>query len=120
MTKRKIADMTSDELVDRFEAISLEQSRIVEAGSIAKYNRLFDQLVAIRGELERRGKDDLLALLRLLQHRDLQVRLVSAQFIRDVAPGPARRALQSVAEISWSVESFDARMSLRRMGANED
>jgi hypothetical protein len=54
--KQRLDKMTVDQLVDQFLTIALDQDRAIRDDNNAKYNRLYDQLEAVRQELRRRPK----------------------------------------------------------------
>jgi hypothetical protein len=65
---------------------------------IAKFNRLFDQTEAVETELKTRDGDQRRMLLRLYNHRNIQVRLKAAKATLAVAPDAARRKIQEIAD----------------------
>jgi hypothetical protein len=70
--------MTVDQLVDRFADIGVAQDQALLYDEIGKFNRLFDQMHAVDNELRARGLAARLALLRLFDHPNMQVRLEAA------------------------------------------
>ena len=52
MKEPQLHDLTVAELVKRFTAICVEQDKAIFEDEIAEYNRLYKQMVAVRG---RRG-----------------------------------------------------------------
>jgi hypothetical protein len=73
-----------------------------------KYNRLYATMVDIRNELKRREGDQRRALLPLLDHPNVQVRLKAAITMLAVAPELARAALGSVRDSGILPQSADA------------
>ena len=69
----------------------------------------------INTELKRRGSQARLALTRLYDHPDIQVRLQAAKSTRAVAPVEARRVIEAIARSSRMPQAADARGSLRNM-----
>ncbi len=112
MTEIKLQDMTVDELVERFVAITLDQDRALLKDDLVKFNRLFKQMEAIKGELKVRAGDQRQALLRLFHHPNAQVRLKAAKAALAVAPEAARRALQAIADLREYPQAGEAGMSL--------
>jgi Domain of unknown function (DUF2019) len=78
MKRAKLQDMTVDQLAEQFTAIALDQDKALRSGQHAKFNRLFDDLEAIKQELQNRAGDQRRALIALLAHPNAQVRLKSA------------------------------------------
>ena len=93
--------MTAEELVERYVAISLEQYEAEEVDEISRYDRLFGLCRPVEAELRGRDGDQRRALLPLLAHRNLQVRLNAAMDTLAVAPDAARRALETIRDSHW-------------------
>lgn len=70
---------TIDELLARFVTISEQQYPLTLNDDFKNYNALFDKLTAIDRELRHRGIDARLALTRLFDHPNIQVRLNAAK-----------------------------------------
>jgi hypothetical protein len=100
------------ELVDRFAAICVEQNKALFGGEIAKFNRLYDKMAAIRDELKIRPGDQRSALLALFDHPDIQVRLQAARATLAVAPQELRRMIEAIAASHRQPQAGDAGMSL--------
>lgn len=112
MKRKSAAEMTSDELVKRFTAISLEQDDALLGNEIARFNRLFDQKSDIVNELKSRPGDQREALLALFQHPNAQVRLNAAKATLAVAPEAARKMLQAIEDSKEFPQAGDAGMCL--------
>ena len=109
----KSADQaTVQELVERFVSIGLAQYDALYVVDTKKYNRLFGKMVDIRNELKRREGDQRRALLPLLDHPNLQVRMKAAHTLLAVSPDRARKALESVSESKIYPQAMDAGMTL--------
>jgi hypothetical protein len=67
---------------------------------------------ATEKELRRRGREARLALLRLYDHPNMQVRLNAAKRTLGIAPDAARRVLQAISDSKWQPQAMDAGMSL--------
>jgi hypothetical protein len=105
--------MTIDELVDRFADLGIAQDEALLDDEIAKYNKLYGEMVDIDKELRTRGRDARLALLRLLDHPTAQVRVRAAARSLGVAPAQARRALEEVRASNEQPQAADAGMLIR-------
>ena len=112
MKEPQLYDLTVAELVKRFTAICVEQDKAIFEDEIAEYNRLYKQMVAVRGELKARPEDQRRALTTLFDHPNLQVRLQAAKSTLAVAPEGARQMLQAIE--SWGRQPYagDAGMCL--------
>jgi len=113
MKRKKIDEMTSDELVERFMAISLEQDDALLGSEISRFNRLFDQKIAVVSELKARPGDQRELLLKLFAHPNAQVRLNAAKATLAVAYSAARAQLQVIADSREYPQAGDAGMSIR-------
>jgi hypothetical protein len=94
--------MTAPQLVERFTALALSQFKAELVGEIAKYNRLYDELLAIEEELKSRSGDQRITLTPLFEHPNPQVRLMAAESTLAVAPAAARQTLQEL----WDRNEF--------------
>ena len=112
MTNHKLRCMSSEQLVERFAAIGLEQDRALLENEIATFNRLFDQMQAVSRELKSRSGDQRRALMKLYQHPNMQVRLKSAVATLPVAPEAARHMLELIAQSGWQPQAGDAGMAI--------
>jgi hypothetical protein len=68
MKRAKLQDMTVNQLVERFTAITLEQDKTLLRNEYAKFNRLFEQMEDVKRELKARDGDQRRALLPLYDH----------------------------------------------------
>jgi Domain of unknown function (DUF2019) len=112
MTRAKLADMTTNDLVERFAQIGVAQGQALLRGEPAKFNRLFRQMSAVSDELKSRDGDQRRALVALYNYQDMQVRLKAAKHTLAVALVEARRLLQTIADSNWMPQAGDAGMSL--------
>jgi hypothetical protein len=112
MKRAKLKDMTVKQLVERFATIGVEQDQAILRGQHARFNRLFDEMMAIQDELKTRADDQRRELLSLYNHPNAQVRLNAAKVTLAVAPEPARKALQALADSREYPQAGDAGMSL--------
>ncbi len=112
MTKAKIEDMTVDQLVGRFIKIGIAQDQALLYDEYGKFNRLFDEMNHIDQELRRRGTAARLALVRLYDHPNMQVRLKAAVRTLGVVPEAARNVIARIAESHFFPQAGDAGMTL--------
>ena len=99
-------------LLERFTAIGIEQDQALLRRQYARFNRLFDEMVAIEDELKTRDGDQRRQLLSLYNHPNAQVRLNAIKATLAVAPEIARQALQAIADSREYPQAGDAGMSL--------
>lgn len=111
MTKR-IANMTESELVELFRSYALEQERALLHSNTKKYNRLYDQMVAINEELKARGMEARRSLLQLMDDQNLRVRYSAAVKSLAVDRERAVAALQSVVASHMMPEAAQAESAL--------
>src|ERR671937_625070 len=112
MKRAKLQDMTVKQLVERFTTIGIEQYQALLSRQYAKFNGLFEQMVAIEDELRARDGDQRRELLSLYKHPNAQVRLNAMKATLAVAPEIARRALLALAESREYPQAADAGMPL--------
>lgn len=108
----QMGEMTVTELVNRFAAIGNAQAEALLHSDIARFNRLFNQMTAVRDELKRRPEDQRRALLTLYQHPNPQVRLQAAKVTLAVAPAAARKLIETIASSREYPQAGDAGMTL--------
>jgi hypothetical protein len=112
MKQVNLQEMTLYQLVDRFTQIGVSQDQALLENAIAKFNRLFDQMVATEEELKSRSGDQRRALLALYKHPNMQVRLNAVKATLAVAPQEARAMLQKIADSNFFPQAGDAGMAL--------
>jgi hypothetical protein len=96
--KHQLTSFTTDQLVERFVKIALEQDHALLHDEIAKFNKLYDQMEIVKESLMQRPGDERRALLGLYEHPNAQVRLKAAIATLAIAPEAARRALQRISD----------------------
>ena len=117
MAQSKIQAASVQELVARFVSIGLAQYDALYVVDTRKYNRLYAQMQDIRNELKLREGDQRRALLPLLDHPNLQVRMKAAHTVLAISPDIARIALESVRDSGIFPQAADAAGTL---GALDD
>jgi UTP-glucose-1-phosphate uridylyltransferase len=115
MRKPNLKEMTIDQLVERFAEIGIAQDDALWGSKYAMFNRLFDQMNEVDEELRSRGLGARLALLRLYNHRNIQVRLKAAKRTLGVAPIEARKLIEDVSKSGFYPQAGDAGMTLRAL-----
>jgi len=99
--------MTVDQLVDRFAEIGIAQYDAAMGGATRESNQLYGQMDAVDKELRARGQQARLALLRLYDHPNIQVRLQAASFTLGIAPAVARQEIETISQSSWFPQEGD-------------
>lgn len=115
MKRVVLADMTTQDLVERFAKIGRAQDQALLGGQISKFNRLFDQMSEVSNELKSRPGDERRALTALYDYPNMQVRLKAAKHTLAVTPLEARSQLEAIAESKWFPQAGDAGMSLSNL-----
>jgi len=82
---------------------------------VSKSNKLFDVLLAVTRELERRDVDERRSLLTLFADKNPQVRLQAAKSVYAVAPIEAKACLEAIAAAGLPDQSLSAGMTLSRL-----
>jgi hypothetical protein len=108
----KLAAMTDDALVQRFEQIALAQFDAIRVDNNAKFNRLYRQMDEVDNELRDRGLEARRLLSRLYDHPNPQVRLKAAVRSLAIDPNGARAVLEAIKESREQPQALDAGMSL--------
>lgn len=112
MKAKPVMEMTSDELVDRFVEISVEQGKAAAFFETARFNRLLPKLSAVVRELRARPGDERHRLLKLYDHPVLQVRVNAARFAYALDPDAAIATFQAIKDSRRYPWAGDAGMSL--------
>jgi len=112
MKRMKLHDMSSDQLVERFAAIGIQQDEALLWNKIAKFNQLYEQKRVIEEELKSRAGDQRSALLPLYQHSNWQVRLNAVHATLALDPQAGRQMLETIANSRHFPQAGDAGMSL--------
>lgn len=107
--------MATQQLVELFTKVTLDQFKAELYDQFAKYNRLIEDMLEIEKELKSRPGDQRSALLPLLAHSNPQVRLMAAQMTLAVAPAAARQALQELWDRKEFPQAADAMGTLRAL-----
>jgi hypothetical protein len=68
----KLDNFTVEQLVERFTSITLDQDRALRSSNHGRFNRLFDDMEAVKRELKTRDGDQRRALLPLYDHPNPQ------------------------------------------------
>jgi len=111
----KLQGMTTEQLVDRFIAIALDQDDALLKDKIPRFNRLYGLMTAVEEELKARSGDQRRALLALLNHSNPQARLKAAIATLAAAPDAARRTLQAIVDRNEDPQAVDASGMLRSL-----
>ena len=112
---KDLTKQTVQELIVQFRDACLAQYETDITGTIRKYNKLQDFLLAVVRELKRRGVEERSSLLGLLADKNPQVRLQAAKSVYSVAPMEAKACLEAIAAAGLPDQSLDASMTLSRL-----
>src|SRR5215208_1928281 len=112
MSRTNLQAMTTEQLVQQFADIALQQDAELSANDVAAVNRLFDQLERVERELKTRAGDQRRALLPLYDHPNAQVRLKAVVATLAVAPQAAQRMLEIIANSNEYPQAGDAGMTI--------
>ena len=108
-------DARVQSLVAQFVEIGLAQYDAIYVIDNAKYNRLYKKMERIRAELKEIPSDQRRALLPLLSHSNVQVRLATARSLLALYPDLARNALESICESGIEPQNGEAATAIRRL-----
>jgi hypothetical protein len=115
MRSVELEELTDDQLAQRFADIGMAQDQALLYDEHKKFNRLFNQMIDVDHELRRRGLQARLALLRLFDHPNMQVRLQAAIWSLGVAPEAARQVIEEIKKSQWFPQALEAGMTLRNL-----
>jgi hypothetical protein len=115
INKIDIEKLTIVQLVGRFSEIALAMDKALLYNKYDEYNNLYDELDIVDNELCSRGEQARLALTRLYQHPNRQVRLKAAKRTLAVAPVAARNVLESIVAEKWHPQALDAGVTLSKL-----
>jgi hypothetical protein len=115
MIKADLEAMSVEALVERYVAVGVAQYEAELDDNLGKFKRLYKDMVAVEAELKSRAGDQRTALMKLYNHRNLQVRLNAAHATLAVAPEAARALLLAIRESRWMPQALHAGMSLRNL-----
>ena len=110
--KTDLDKLTDDHLVAQFLQIGLDQYEALLKYNIRKHNTLYDAMVDVKNELKRRQGDQRRALLPLLEHPNVHVKMKAASALLAIYPELAKRALASVRDSRILPQAADASMML--------
>jgi hypothetical protein len=102
-------------LVAQFIEIGIAQYDAIYVIDNAMYNRLYKEMERIKAELKKMPGDQRRALLPLLSHPNVQVRLKAAHSLLALYPDLARRALESIRESGIEPQNGEAATAIRRL-----
>jgi ParB-like chromosome segregation protein Spo0J len=112
VTRVNLRNLTTEQLVKRFEEITLAQNEALLDDQLAKFSRLFEQMRAVLEELKSRDGDQRRALVPLYKHPNAQVRLKAAKNTLAVAPKEALKIIQAIANSREYPQAGEAGMCL--------
>lgn len=115
MTSVQSGDARVKSLVAQFVEIGIAQYHAMYVIDNAKYNRLFAEMNRIRKELQEMPGDQRRALLPLLSHSNVQVRLAAARSLLALYPDLARNALESIRKSGIEPQNGEAATAIRRL-----
>jgi hypothetical protein len=99
-------------LISSYRDAAREHGSATAAGEYRTANRRHDEIVAIYHELVRRGSEGRTALLSLLEHDDLSVRVWAAVHSLQFAPAEAEAVLEAIAQSPPGLVRLAAEYSL--------
>jgi hypothetical protein len=108
-------DLSEEELVERFLALSIEQDDAQHYDELARYNRLFSRERAVIDEFRRRDGDKRRILARFYDHANFKVRLNAAHATLAVMPEEARKVFEIISQSGRQPYCVDAAGTLRNL-----
>lgn len=120
MSDAQLGTLSTEQLVERYVKLSLEQFDATQVDDHETYNELFDELSTISKVLRGGGADTHRALLPLLSHENAQVRFNAAHDLLAIEPKSARAALEWVAKWGSGPQRGSAGMSLHSLDSGQN
>lgn len=112
MKASHLSNLTVEELANKFADICIKQDQALFEDDVARFNRLYGQMDAVRNELKAREGDQREVLLPLLHHPNIQVRLKAAITTLAIEPQLCREVLQEIASSNRLPQAADAGLIL--------
>jgi hypothetical protein len=103
------------QLVAQFISIGLAQYDALYVVDVKKYNHLFGKMENVLNELKQREGDQRRALLPLLDHPNIQVRMKAAHAVLAISPLLARKAFENVRDSQIYPQAMYAGMTIRAL-----
>ena len=100
MNAANLSNMATGQLLEQFRVLGLEKGKARLYGRLARHNRLFLQLEAVKAELKSRSGDQRRQLAQFYHHPDPQVRLDAALATLAIFPERAQAVLQTIIDRS--------------------
>ncbi|MBN8963286.1 MAG: DUF2019 domain-containing protein [Rhizobiales bacterium] len=115
MTSVQLNAARVKELVAKFIEIGTAQYRAVYVIDNSSYNRLYKAMEHVRAELKAMPGDQRRALLPLLSHPNVQVRLKAAHSVLALYPDQARKTLEDIRDSGIVPQNGEAASAIRRL-----
>ena len=112
MRKPELSQASNVDLVSEFVEICKREKEDLDEEDLVKYGRLLKRQMAIVEELKGRPGDQRQVLVRLYDHEDIVVRLMSSRMTLALEPVRARATLEAIYNAKMPPYSFDAGMTL--------
>jgi hypothetical protein len=112
MKRVNLSAMTSEQLVQLFADLAVQQDAALLYRAQREVNRLYDKIERVKTELKSRPGDQRSALLALYNHKNMQVRVKAAKATLAIAPDAARALLEAIKASGWQPQALDAGMCL--------
>jgi hypothetical protein len=117
MKKTQVKKLPTEGLIEQARTLSAERWRVIYAGKPKEANRMYDLLVAIRGELRARGIEAQRQLLKLLDDPDPGTRCWAAGSVLEFAPSEGEQVLTEIAKHVDGLVGFSAERTLEQWKA---
>ncbi len=115
MTSRPLSSLDIEQIIHEYVRLSEQQDEAQLDDDHGRYNKIYAKLDLIDKELRSRGMTARLALARLFDHKNLQVRVNAATDLLGVVPNEARPVLERIRQSRQGPQCLDAGMTLRNV-----
>jgi hypothetical protein len=110
-----LSEWSDEELLARYLAIALEQDEAIRKDQSRAYNRLYKEMLVVLEQLKARPGNLRRSLVSLLDHRNAQVRLMSAIDTLAIDRDRALAALQAISDRNEYPQAADAKGIMRSL-----
>lgn len=112
MKPRRVQEADLPELLRLYERSTIEHGKASEGGDYRTANRESETISSVYRELRSRGVETQKALLRLLNHADVHVRVMAAAHALEFAPEKGEPVLTEISQ-SLGIPALNAGMALK-------
>ena len=115
MKKADLSKVATEELLNLYIRLSMQQGEAAYGAETSRVNRLGDAIYKISNEIKRRSDDRGESLRGLFKHSNTRVRFNAAASLLGVFTKEARQVMREIADSEFEMLAFDAKMYLHTL-----